>query len=123
MLNRLEIINITNQCKKQYDKFANRNNLDKDRIKDITNSIYERELVKVKYLERDVQLKVSDLLNIDTIRKSILYCLYCVYFISSDLDQDNKNQEKREKFIDKFKGAIKQLKGRSYLTYLLKSID
>ena len=83
MLNKFDIINLSNICKKNIVKTNNEN---------INDKIMETPLMKIKYNKKDVTIYVEDILSIDTIRKNIMYCL-TYYYINNDIIEEFKKNK------------------------------
>jgi hypothetical protein len=85
MLNKLGLIDITKKCKKIMDSYK----ITKDDMMIIDSKIMEKHITNLVYsyqnVKHNVNIVMEDILSIDTIRKSILYCLR-IYQINNPSD-------------------------------------
>lgn len=80
ILNKFEIIKISSKCKKYIDS----KKLTKDELALIDQKIMDHFLMDIVINGKPITIYFEDILSIDTLRKSILYCLR-VYLVSDDV--------------------------------------
>ncbi len=107
IINKLEIIKITNKCKNNVES----KRLSKDQLFAIDQKIMEHYLMDILIDEKIVPIYFEDILSIDTTRKSILFCLRAFavnddqtlidkYFINSKIFNRLKGRHSIIKLID-----------------------
>jgi len=85
IINRLEIIDISNKCK----KYVESKNIQKDKLLFIDQKIMDRYLVDIVMNGKQLTVYMEDILSIDTLRKSLLFCLRA-YMINDNTDLIDK---------------------------------
>lgn len=80
MINRLGLSKISLKCKNIYEKYLAQKKVTNDYISNIDQKIMEIQISKILYkdntgTEKTIDVYLEDIFSIDTIRKSIMYCL------------------------------------------------
>lgn len=117
MLNRLKIINSSELCQQSIVSNISKNKLIDSRSND--QSIMNKQLGTIKYFYNNdeylIQINIGDILKIDTIRKSILYCIRSMYLISV-------YSKLSDSFYIPTENDIKNIKGYEYILLLISSV-
>lgn len=112
MLNKFGLLDISTQCKLIIDNAG----LDKKKINEIDEKILEIPITQIYYSNEKYKIDIymNDFLSIDTIRKSILYCLRIFYI-------NDNNAEKLDNIFDT-SIIFNQMKGNNYIKRIIKII-